>query len=87
MSPVPIKGHDTHELFPELFEPPEQCNRPKPLQKQIDAARKLVRKRNSNQSEKRSRLQIVPAGVQNGGEKLFPLKEYPLQGRMTAMVA
>lgn len=72
MSPVPLKGHDAHELFPDLFEPPEQCNRPKPPQKEIDADRKTVRKRNSIQSEKRSRLQIVPAGVQNGGEAASP---------------
>ncbi len=86
MSPVPIKGHDTHELFPELFEPPEQCNRPKPLQKQIDAARKLVRR--ETQSSLRSALASKSCLREFKTEaKLFPLKEYPLQGRMTAMVA
>jgi hypothetical protein len=72
MSPVPLKGDDTHELFPELFEPSEQCNAPKPPQKENDAARKPVRKRNANQHEKRSRLQIVLVGVQNGGEAVSP---------------
>ena len=72
MSPVPLKGDDTHELFPELFEPPEQYHRPKPPQKEIDATGKPARKRSPNLSEERSRLQIVPAGVQNAGESVPP---------------
>lgn len=70
MSPVPLKGHDTHELFPEIFEPPEKCNQPKPPQKESDAARKPARKRNSNRFQEPSRLQIVPAGVQNEAETI-----------------
>lgn len=72
MSPVPLKGRDTHELFPEMFKPPEQCNRRKPPQQEIDEARKPARKRNSNRFQELSRLQIVPPGVQNGGETVSP---------------
>ena len=70
MSPVPLKGDDTHELFPELFEPPEQYHRPKPPQKENGEERKPVRKKGSVRLEERSRLQIV--GVQNAGEAVPP---------------
>ena len=67
MSPIPLRNRDTSELFPDLFENPKQCDRPKPPRNEDGEARKPVRKKNFDQPEKRSRFQIVPPAVQNGG--------------------
>lgn len=64
MSPISLRSHDTYELFSDLFEPPEQCSRPKPPQQENGAARKPGRKKGSIRSEERPRLQTVPPGVQ-----------------------
>jgi len=66
VSPIPLRRHDSYELFPDLFEPSEQCNRPKPPRKEDGTAHRPVQGKGSVRPEKRPRLQVVSAEAQNG---------------------